>query len=608
MLRRLGVLPPPVPAAAVPVPPVDPRRVREDELLAADRRLVRHRDRLAELRDDLLAPRAREANLAAAAAALDAASVPHLLIPDRGTRHRLAVPPGGRDRALTALADAFRGAPVYAALLGHGTVHGTVLAEELPPAVAEHELPPPVEAVADAEDAAEPAEPVELPERVKGVRLYRPVVTGSRTLYYGEDHGCDLEFWDTDGSAHGAVAAIDQTPFGWWLPSLEAAGTVRVGDRDYPVAEPFLHALPEDVRFPVDAVITWVDDRDPAWRARRDAARARLSGESRTAADGPAHDDGDHRYRDRDELRHCLRSIAMYAPWIRRIYLVTDDQTPSWLDPSAPGPTLVSHRRLLAGGPVFNSHAIETGLHRIPGLAEHFLYFNDDMFLGGPVRPEDFFLGNGQPKVFRDTRIVPPSAGAGSADVYTSAQQNTRRALERDHGRAITRVLAHVPYALRRSLLEDAERRWRPELEATGRSAFRSAADVAPITLALYHAQLRGAAVDGTLRHGYLAVDRAEDRDRLARLLDERDLPVFCLADGAGDGSPAEEQDRAMAAFLAAYFPVPGPYERRAGSADRAEGEHPVDQPGGRPAVVQRAEPLAERAVVLPVPGRVEVA
>ncbi|MFD8593675.1 Stealth CR1 domain-containing protein [Kitasatospora sp. NPDC059646] len=582
MLRSLGVLPAPPPPPAPAPPPPDPQRVREDELLAADRRLVRHRGRLAELRDDLLAPQAREANLTAAAGALDAAGVPYLLIPDRGPRHRLAVPPGQRERALAAVADAFPGAAVYAALLGHGSVHRTVLAEDLPAAVAAHELPPP--APEAPQDAAEPVEPPDPPERVKGVRLYRPVVTATRTLHYGQDHGCDLEFWDADGTADGAVASIDATPFGWWLPSLEAAGTVRVGARDYPVAEPFLHALPEDVRFPVDAVITWVDDSDPAWRERRDAARARLFGDR--APDGdPGHDDADHRYRDRDELRHCLRSIAMYAPWIRRIFLVTDDQTPAWLDPSVPGLTLVSHRRLLPGGPVFNSHAIETGLHRIPGLAEHFLYFNDDMFLGGPVAPEDFFLGNGLPRVFRDTRIVPPSAGAGSADVYTAVQQNTRRALERDHGRAFTRVLAHVPYALRRTLLEDAERRWRTETEATGRSVFRSATDIAPVTLALYHAQLRGAAVDGAIAHAYLAVDRAEDRARLVRLLEDRDLKVFCLADGAGDGSPADEQDRAMAEFLAAYFPVPGPYERPAART-----------PGGRPAValpVQRGAEVA---------------
>ncbi|WP_318552241.1 stealth family protein [Kitasatospora fiedleri] len=438
------------------------------------------------------------------------------------------------------------------------------------------------------------------------MRLYRPVVTSGRTLHYGEQHGCDLEFWDAADTRAGGVASIDETPYGWWLPSLEAAGSIRIGERDYPVAEAFLHDLPEAVRFPVDAVFTWVDDADPAWQRRRAAVRAELFGGTSPELVDTAHDDGDHRYRNHDELRYSLRSLAMYAPWIRRIFLVTADQVPSWLDTEVPGLTVVPHRDLLPGGPVFNSCAIETGLHRIPGLAEHFLYFNDDMFLGRPVRPEDFFLGNGLPKVFRDTRIVPPSTGTTDPDVYVAGQQNTSALLEAEHGRIYTRVLAHVPYPLRRSLLEDAERRWPVELAATGRSAFRAADDVAPVTLALFHAQLGGRAVDGRLVHEYRAVDCVEDRERLARLLAERDVDAFCLADGTGDGTPAEEQGRALSAFLAAYFPVPGPFELP-GSAPGAEGQHPGGHPGGGRTVVEGAEPGPEPAIGIPVPRRVEV-
>ncbi|MFB7947135.1 stealth conserved region 3 domain-containing protein [Kitasatospora phosalacinea] len=551
-LRAIGVKRPPAPAPAAP----DQRRLREDALLAADPALVRHAGLLAEVRDDLLAPQAREANLLAATAALDAAGLDYLLIPDRGPRPRLAIRPGDRAAVLGALAAAFTGAPAYAELLGHGRVHRTVLAEQLPAAVVAHERPGP--------EGAEP------PERVKGLRLFRPAVTSGRTLHYGPDYGCDLEFWDADDSSGGAVAAIDETPFGWWLPSLEPAGTVRLGTRDYPVAAPFLHDLPEDVRHPVDAVITWVDDADPAWRARRAEARARLLGDTPGGPDAPLGDDGSHRYRNRDELRYCLRSLAMYAPWIRRIHLVTDDQTPDWLDTEAPGISVVSHRDLLAGGGVFNSHAIETGLHRIPGLAEHFLYVNDDVFLGRPVRREDFFLGSGRPKVVRDHRIVPP-AGAdgptGTANVYTAVQQNTRHLLVAEHGRALTRVLAHTAHPLARSLMADAERIWGAELAATERSAFRTRTDVAPITLALYHGLLNGGAVDGGLDHAYLALHEAEGRARLDRLLADRDLDVFCLADGPNDGGPTEEQDRAMAEFLQAYFPVPGPYERPVAAA-----------------------------------------
>ena len=83
----------------------------------------------------------------------------------------------------------------------------------------------------------------------------------------------------------------------------------------------------DDVSFPIDAVYTWVDGADPVWRRRFDAAVAADSGHE-------YHDEAraDNRYDSRDELRFSLRSLDMYAPWIRHIYLVTDGQVPAWLE------------------------------------------------------------------------------------------------------------------------------------------------------------------------------------------------------------------------------------------------------------------------------------
>ncbi|XMA37048.1 hypothetical protein O1157_11655 [Streptomyces albogriseolus] len=79
----------------------------------------------------------------------------------------------------------------------------------------------------------------------------------------------------------------------------------------------------------------------------------------------------------------------MYAGFVRHVYIVTDGQTPEWLDADAPGITVVDHKDIFPEGvlPVFNSHAIETRLHHIPGLSDHYLYFNDDVFVGRSVTP-----------------------------------------------------------------------------------------------------------------------------------------------------------------------------------------------------------------------------
>ncbi|QES47114.1 hypothetical protein DEJ50_03895 [Streptomyces venezuelae] len=544
-------------AGAAPAPP----KTREDELLEALPGVVRHRGRLARIRDDLLPGAARDGNLRAAAEVLEAAGLTYGLVPDGGLLHRVAVAPGDREPALKAWAEAFTGLPVYAQLLGDEGELGNVLAERLPEAVAEIENRP-----ADAADAADTAdtatdEPPAAGVRVKGIRLYQPVVTTGRTLHYGSDHGCELEFWDPDGDGTGGIAALRETPYGWWVPSLEATATTRVGDRDYPVVDAFARSFAADVDFPVDAVITWVDAADPAWNRRRLEARAALDG-----PDGATpFDDADHRYRDRGELRYCLRAIAAYAPWIRRIFLVTDNPTPDWLVTDHPGLTVVRHEELFADPaalPVFNSHAIETQLHRIPGLAEHFLYFNDDIFVGRPQQPAGYYLPSGLPKVFHDWRAIPPDTAGAEDDVYTASQKATRHAVEEAAGRTYVRILAHTPYPLSRSLCAAAEERFPEQLAATSRSAFRSATDLAPVTLALHLGLATGRAVEGDLAHEYFGTGWKDDIHRLPDLVHHRWADAFCLADDAGDELTPAEQQRAVAAFLEAYYPVPSPYER----------------------------------------------
>ncbi|MER6782663.1 MULTISPECIES: Stealth CR1 domain-containing protein [unclassified Streptomyces] len=544
------------------VPP-PPGRAREDELLGTAADMVRHRGRLSRVRDDLLPAGARDANLSAVAEALETAAVPYGLVPDGGLRHRVAIAPGDREAALKACAAAFAGLPVYARLLGDGDGGGDdgsggdgsgatgeaveVLAESLPEAVAAREGPP-----------------VGTPHpKVKGILLFQPVVTSGRTVAYGPETGCDLEFWEAAESGIGAIAGLRETPYGWWVPTLEATSTTRVGDRDHPVVDAFAGRFPDDIDFPVDAVITWVDAADPAWRRRRDRAAA-VAGAG--AAGRAPVDHAENRYRDRGELRYCLRSIAAHAPWIRRVFIVTDDQTPAWLVTDHPRVTVVDHRELFAdpaGLPVFNSHAIESRLDRIPGLAEHFLYFNDDIFLGRPQRPQNYFLSSGLPKVFHDRRAVAPSAPGVDDDVFTASQKATRHAIEQAVGRTYPHILAHTPYPLSRSLFAHVEERLPGRLNTISRSVFRSADDLAPVTLASHLALADGRAVEGELHHAYVSTGRAEEIARLPGLAADRWSDAFCLADDdTAPGLSAEEQQRAVTAFLAAYFPVPSPYER----------------------------------------------
>ncbi|MBY0408023.1 MAG: stealth conserved region 3 domain-containing protein [Rickettsiales bacterium] len=141
---------------------------------------------------------------------------------------------------------------------------------------------------------------------------------------------------------------------------------------------------------PIDMVILWVTDQDPAWREsfRRHPPRAPADQDHDELA-------GPRRFRDFNTLKYVLRSIERYAPWYNRLFLVTCGHTPDWLNLFHPRLVLKRHDEFFknpAHLPVFNSNAIQVNLHHIPELAEQFVLFDDDDVLAAPTRPEEFFL------------------------------------------------------------------------------------------------------------------------------------------------------------------------------------------------------------------------
>lgn len=143
----------------------------------------------------------------------------------------------------------------------------------------------------------------------------------------------------------------------------------------------------------IDLVYLWVDGSDPEWQARRSAFTGQKLDNTEANCKG--------RYADNDELKYNLRAVEKYAPWIRHVFIVTDGQTPAWLDTSCPDVTVVNQNDIIpeVSRPCYNSSLIEHFLYRIPGLSEHFLYANDDMFLNKPVTPDTFFTSDGLPIV-----------------------------------------------------------------------------------------------------------------------------------------------------------------------------------------------------------------
>lgn len=150
------------------------------------------------------------------------------------------------------------------------------------------------------------------------------------------------------------------------------------------------------IDFPIDLVYAWVDGSDPEWREKRD----RYMPERPKTGPSPQ-SRSESRWRDNDELLYSLRSVELYAPWVNRIFIITDGQCPKWLNVEHPKVTIIDHNEILPADalPVFSSHAIESCIYKIPGLSEHFIFGNDDTFFGAPTTPETFFKPDGSPIV-----------------------------------------------------------------------------------------------------------------------------------------------------------------------------------------------------------------
>lgn len=142
----------------------------------------------------------------------------------------------------------------------------------------------------------------------------------------------------------------------------------------------------------IDFVITWVDMNDPIWQE----SFAKHSGKINNAKNEVS----EARFRDHGLLKYWFRGVEQFAPWVRKIHFVTCGQKPEWLDADHPKLNLVHHKDYIPEQflPLFNSSVLEVHLHRIPDLAENFVYFNDDFFIINDLKPSRFFSKDGVPQ------------------------------------------------------------------------------------------------------------------------------------------------------------------------------------------------------------------
>lgn len=245
----------------------------------------------------------------------------------------------------------------------------------------------------------------------------------------------------------------------------------------------------------IDFVIIWVDGSDPEWLAEK----AKYAPPSDT-------DSRPERYRDWNLLPYWFRGVEKFAPWVRKIHFVTWGHIPKWLNTDHPKLNIVRHEDYIPEKylPTFSSHTIELNLHRIEGLSENFVYFNDDTFITAPVSKEIFFKNDLpcdsavlnvhcyapdlpiQMIAINDAGII--NAHYNIKDTIKSSRSKWLNPL---YGKYLMRTIPlmfcprfpgfyqpHLPSSLKRSVIEDI---WKAEPEVLDRTCsnkFRSMYDV----------------------------------------------------------------------------------------------------------------------------------
>jgi hypothetical protein len=233
----------------------------------------------------------------------------------------------------------------------------------------------------------------------------------------------------------------------------------------------------------IDVVYLWVDDQDPTWQKKR--AGHRPAGESAVSS-------AKSRFRQFEELICSIQLLAANAPFVKRVFVVVDEQQPRLEKITRELPfevVVVNHAEFIPAKylPTFNSRAIAAHLHLIPGLSERFLFCNDDVFIARPSTIDDWFDGQKLRLRFTETAFEALETLEPNEVLYR-ARWKTKALADSKGWHVSDRMPQHAAYPLSKKILTEIWRLFPKELEQTSAARFRSSEAVLPELLACYFA------------------------------------------------------------------------------------------------------------------------
>ncbi len=310
--------------------------------------------------------------------------------------------------------------------------------------------------------------------------------------------------------------------------------------------------------FEIDLVYLWVDGSDPEWLAKKNRYLG-IQYDPDNEATSKA------RVTDNGELMYSLRSMQQNAPWVRKVFIVTDEQVPEWLDVTNEKIEIIDIRQLLPSEslPCYNSVVIEHFLWKIPGLAEHFLYANDDMFFNRPIIPAFFFTPEGFPVVRLQRAFLGKWINkikqrfSIHTNIYRKTIHNSALLIEKKFGKYFSATPHHnVDAYLKSDYRKVAEVDFKDEIAATITHHIRSESDIQRIIYLYYALAVKRGKSRQVGRKESCRI-RLHKPDYMYFIRKYRPF-LFCL----NDTHHATDEDRGrVKAFLEALFPEKSSFE-----------------------------------------------
>lgn len=313
----------------------------------------------------------------------------------------------------------------------------------------------------------------------------------------------------------------------------------------------------EPQNYDIDLVYLWVDGNDPKWIQKKEKATGQVFDKSEADCKG--------RYSDNDELKYSLRSIANHMPWIRKIFIVTDNQYPVWLNVSHPKIVIIDHNVIMPDDylPCFNASAIEFFIHKIPDLSEYFIIANDDTFVNRDLYPSYFFNESSLPivrlkrKLFGKSRFIIKKIIGKKIGIYAQMIKDASLLIENSTGKKISSVPHHNLDSYRKSMYSIVvEKIFADEILRTKKHPIRQYGDLNRATISFYAMATNHA--DCLYVNRYQSSRLLPSKHNFNKYMKRYNPELFCV----NDNQRVTDSQRAMIIpFLESVFPEKSDFE-----------------------------------------------